>query len=61
MTSKYQKKLMQNIIDKINRITYGRLQLELALYGYVDINGFVKKYPIDSLKEEGAINEAREM
>ena len=47
-TNKYQKQLIQNIMDKINSITYQRLQLELALYGYVDIKKFVKKYPIES-------------
>ena len=40
---------MQDMMDKMNEITYRRLQLELALYGYVDIEKFVKKYPIDSL------------
>lgn len=38
-------------MDKINKITYQRLQLELALYGYVNINEFVEKYTIDSLRE----------
>lgn len=50
-SNKYQKQLMQNIMDKMNKITYQRLQLELALYGYVDINKFIKKYPIESFKE----------
>lgn len=50
LSKKHQKQLMQRIMDKINKITYYRLQLELALYGYVDINEFVKKYPIESIK-----------
>ena len=53
-TNKYQKKLMQDIqnhrllyiMDKINEVTYKRLQLELALYGYVDMKEFIKKYPV---------------
>lgn len=49
--NKYQKRLMQNIMDKMNSVTYQRLQLELALYGYVDMNKFVKKYPTESFKE----------
>ena len=47
-TNKHQKRLMQNIMDKINSVTYQRLQLELALYGYVDMKKFIKKYPIES-------------
>lgn len=45
-TNKYQKKLMQDIMDKVNEVTYKRLQLELALYGYVDMKEFIKKYPV---------------
>lgn len=48
-STKHQKQIMQNIIDKMNKITYKRLQLELALYGYVDMKKFIKKYPIESL------------
>lgn len=47
-TNKYQKRLMQGIMDKMNKITYQKLQLELALYGYVNIKEFAKKYPIES-------------
>ena len=47
-TNKYQKQLMQHMMDEMNKVTYQRLQLELALYGYVDINKFVKKYSIES-------------
>ena len=45
-TNKYQKKLMQKLMDKVNKVTHKRLQLELALYGYVDMEEFIKKYPI---------------
>ncbi|KKL82389.1 hypothetical protein LCGC14_1985260 [marine sediment metagenome] len=51
-TNKYQKRLMQDMMDRMNEITYCRLQLELALYGYVNINEFAKKYPTDSFSEE---------
>ena len=51
-STKYQKQIMQRIIDKMNKITYKRLQLELALYGYVDMNKFIKKYPIESIGGE---------
>lgn len=49
---KHQRQLMQNIMDKMNKITYQRLRLDLALYGYVDVKEFVKKYPIGSFKKE---------
>lgn len=48
-TNKHQKKLMQKIMDRMNETTYLRYQCELALYGYVDFDKFMKKYPIDSL------------
>ena len=44
-STKSQKRIMQRIMDKVNEITYKRLQLELALYGYVDMKEFIKKYP----------------
>ena len=47
-TDKYQKKLMRGMMNKMNRITYQRLQLELASYGYVDMKESVKKYPTES-------------
>jgi len=49
-TNKYQKQLMQNIINRMNKVTYQRMQLELALYGYVDMKKFIKKYPIGVVK-----------
>ena len=49
-STKHQKRIMQRMMDRMNKITYNRLQLELALYGYVDMKEFIKKYPIESLK-----------
>jgi len=45
--NKHQKQLMQNIINRINKVTYQQMQLELVLYGYIDMKKFIKKYPLE--------------
>ena len=50
---KKKEKLMQEAIDKITKLLYPKYLLEMALYGYIDIKEFVKKYPVESLLNKG--------